>query len=117
MLNTELQLWYHPPGPRRLYYQPPASSDAFFQRPFFLWVPYRMWRCTISCPICTHKMTSCGLYKTVRKVLDSDGWYFMGTEYLECHRCGKKLASWSRSILAQLDVEYRRLFPAVLTYR
>ncbi|XP_068566861.1 uncharacterized protein [Cebidichthys violaceus] len=116
-LNTELQSWNYPPGPRRLYYQPPASFDAFFQRPFFLWVPYRMWQCTISCPVCAHRMTGCGLYKTVRKVLDSDGWYFMGTEYLECRRCGKKLASWARSILSQLDEEYRRTFPAVLTYR
>ncbi|XP_068581262.1 uncharacterized protein [Cebidichthys violaceus] len=116
-LNTELQSWNYPPGPHRLYYQPPASFDSFFQRPFFLWVPHRMWHCTISCPVCAHRMTGCGLYKTVRKVLYSDGWYFMGTEYLECRRCGKKLASWSRSILSQLDEEYRRMFPAVLTYR
>ncbi|XP_031731676.1 uncharacterized protein LOC116399006 isoform X2 [Anarrhichthys ocellatus] len=117
ILNTELQSWNYPPGPRQLYFQPPASFDAFFQRPFFLWVPYRMWQCTISCPVCAHRMTGCGLYKTVRKVLDSDGWYFMGTEYLDCRHCGKKLASWSRSILSQLDEEYRRMFPAVLTYR
>ncbi|XP_075961960.1 uncharacterized protein LOC142965107 isoform X2 [Anarhichas minor] len=117
ILNTELQSWNYPPGPRQLYFQPPASFDAFFQRPFFLWVPYRMWQCTISCPVCAHRMTGCGLYKTVRKVLDSDGWYFMGTEYVNCRHCGKKLASWSRSILSQLDEEYRRMFPAVLTYR
>ena len=76
-----------------------------------------MWQCAISCPICTRKMTGCGLYRTVRKVLDCNGWYYMGTEYMECSRCGKKLASWSLSILAQLEVEYRVLFPAVLTYR
>ncbi|XP_034395653.1 uncharacterized protein LOC117735246 [Cyclopterus lumpus] len=116
-LNTELQTWYYPPGPKRLYYQPPASLDDFFQRPFFLWVPYRMWKCIISCPDCGHRMTACGLYKTVRKVLDTDGWYFMGTEYLECCGCGKKLASWSRRIVAQLGFEYRSIFPAVLTYR
>lgn len=40
------------------------------------------------------------VYKTVRKVLDCDGWYYMCTEYLECRWCGKKLTafflSWSR---------------------
>ena len=111
------QAWNYPPGPRELYHQPPASTEDFFQRPFFLWVPYRKWQCLISCPVCTRKMTGCGLYKTVRRVLDRDGWYFMGTEYLECHHCGKKLASWSMSILAQLDEGYRTDFPAVLKYR
>ncbi|XP_028302781.1 uncharacterized protein LOC114463434 [Gouania willdenowi] len=116
-LKSELQLWYHPPGPRHIYFQPPTSPEAFFQRPFFLWMPYRVWRCPIVCPVCKHKMTSCGIYKTVRRVLDRDGWYYMGTEYLECRSCGKKLASWCLSILGQLAQEYRSQFPAVLTYR
>ncbi|KAL6115590.1 uncharacterized protein ACO6RY_00400 [Pungitius sinensis] len=72
-----------------------------------------MWHC----PICTHHMTACGLYETARRVLDSEGWYFMGTEYLECRRCKKRLVSGSRSILAKLDEGCRREFPAVLTYR
>lgn len=117
VLKNELQTWYLPPGPRRLYYQPPASPDVFFQRPFFLWVPHKMWQCHIKCPTCIHGMTGCGLYKTVRKVLDMDGWYFMGTEYLECRRCKRKLASWGGSILSQLEDRYRTLFPAVLTYK
>ncbi|XP_028300700.1 uncharacterized protein LOC114462201 [Gouania willdenowi] len=116
-LKSELQLWYHPPGPRHIYFQTPTSPEAFFQRPFFLWMPYRVWRCPIVCPVCKHKMTSCGIYKTVRRVLDRDGWYYMGTEYLECRSCGKKLASWCLSILGQLSQEYRSQFPAVLTYR
>ncbi|XP_028302298.1 uncharacterized protein LOC114463169 [Gouania willdenowi] len=61
-LKSELQLWYHPPGPRHIYFQPPTSPEAFFQRPFFLWMPYRVWRCPILCPVCKHKMTSCGIY-------------------------------------------------------
>lgn len=90
VLSQELQLWYHPPGPQVKYTQRPSSPDAFFQRPFFLWAPYRMWhsgpdcRSRLSCPSCRHNLTGCGVYKTVRKVLDLDGWYYMGTEYLEC---------------------------------
>ncbi|MEQ2209091.1 hypothetical protein XENOCAPTIV_024009, partial [Xenoophorus captivus] len=84
VLSNELQLWYHPPGPRIIYSQRPSSPDAFFQRPFFLWAPYRIWQYSLKCPSCAHKLTSCGLYKTVRRVLDLDGWYYMGTEYLEC---------------------------------
>ncbi|MEQ2163478.1 hypothetical protein GOODEAATRI_030546, partial [Goodea atripinnis] len=94
VLAKELQLWYHPPGPRLIYSQPPSSPDAFFQRRFFLWAPYRMWQYSLKCPSCAHKLTSCGLYKTVRRVLDLDGWYYMGTEYLECRlSCDKKVLS------------------------
>ncbi|KAK1784257.1 hypothetical protein P4O66_019991 [Electrophorus voltai] len=59
---------------------------------------------------------ACGLYKTVRRVLDFSGWYFMATEYLECRRC-KKVAGWSQDVLDQLDSVHREKFPAVLTYR
>ncbi|MEQ2190153.1 hypothetical protein GOODEAATRI_032810 [Goodea atripinnis] len=94
VLSKELQLLYHPPGPRLIYSQPPSSPDAFFQRRFFLWAPYRMWHYSLKCPSCAHKLTSCGLYKTVRRVLDLDGWYYMGMEYLKCRMsCDKKVLS------------------------
>ncbi|XP_044023527.1 uncharacterized protein LOC122862245 [Siniperca chuatsi] len=35
-------------------------------------------------------MTKAGLYRTIRRVLDIDGWYLMATEYLECRQCKKK---------------------------
>ncbi|XP_047220672.1 uncharacterized protein LOC124869130 isoform X2 [Girardinichthys multiradiatus] len=117
VLSKELQLWYHSPGPRLIYSQPPSSPDAFFQRRFFLWAPYRMWQYSLKCPSCAHKLTSCGLYKTVRRVLDLDGWYYMGTEYLECRYCTKKVAAWSRSVREQLDFSHQMLFPAELAYR
>ncbi|KAL6473039.1 hypothetical protein MHYP_G00192270 [Metynnis hypsauchen] len=41
----------------------------------------------------------------------------MATEYLECHRCRKKVAGWSLDILEQLDPAHRAMFPAILTYR
>ncbi|XP_047220668.1 uncharacterized protein LOC124867966 isoform X5 [Girardinichthys multiradiatus] len=117
VLSKELQLWYHSPGPRLIYSQPPSSPDAFFQRRFFLWAPYRMWQYSLKCPSCAHKLTSCGLYKTVRRVLDLDGWYYMCTEYLECRYCTKKVAAWSRSVREQLDFSHQMLFPAELAYR
>ncbi|XP_076836386.1 uncharacterized protein LOC143482023 isoform X1 [Brachyhypopomus gauderio] len=64
-----------------------------------------------------HKLTACGTYKTVQRVLDFSGWYFMATEYLECRRCKKKVAGWSQDILDQLDPVHREKFPVILTYR
>nr|XP_043888296.1 uncharacterized protein LOC122773585 [Solea senegalensis] len=117
VLTTPLKLWWHPPGPRPLYTQLPANAHAFFQRPFFLWMPYRMWAYRLKCPADGRKLMGAGLYKTVRRVLDMSGWYFMATEYLECPACHKKIVSWSRDILDQLDLAHRDQFPAVLTYK
>ncbi|GFO37241.1 hypothetical protein PoB_006374600 [Plakobranchus ocellatus] len=62
------------------------------------------------------QLASCGLYKTVRRVIDLSVDYYMGAEYLECGKCHKKLPSWSMDILGQLDPAHRSSFPAVLTY-
>ncbi len=57
------------------------------------------------CPDCgKHRLTAAGLYSTVRKVLDINGWYDLATEYLECKRCKKKYPAWSEDILGQLDL-------------
>ncbi|KAJ4938234.1 hypothetical protein JOQ06_002859, partial [Pogonophryne albipinna] len=58
-----------------------------------------------------------GLYRTIRRVLDIDGWYLMATEYLECRRCKKKVGGWSQGLISQLAPTYSCLFPAVLTYK
>ncbi|XP_066522256.1 uncharacterized protein [Hoplias malabaricus] len=122
VLTEQLRMWWFPPPPRPVLHQPPASPAAFFTRPFCIWMPYRMWAFRLSCqqPEClraAHRLTACGLYKTVRRVLDLDGWYYLATEYLECRRCHKKVAGWSRDVLEQLDPAHRALFPAILTYR
>ncbi|KAK0151968.1 hypothetical protein N1851_006667 [Merluccius polli] len=119
VLVSQLRLWWHPPGARPLYTQPPATSHPFFQRPFFLWAPYRMWAYHLRCPTvaCGGKLAGAGLYKTVRRVLDRSCWYFMGTEYLECSSCHKKVPGWSQDILRQLDIAHREQFPAVPTYK
>ncbi len=120
--TKNLRLWWFPPGPRPLYVQPPSSPDVFFHAKLFLWFPYRMWVYRLLCtqPTCHRlciQLIACGMYKTERQVLNVSGCYFMGTEYLECRSCKKKLAAWSRDILDQLDPVHREKFPAVLTYR
>ena len=56
-------------------------------------------------------------YRTVRKIVDVSDNYFMGTEYLVCPRCFKKLAAWSLPLLDQMPIERRRQFPALLSYK
>ncbi|KAL2082092.1 hypothetical protein ACEWY4_021910 [Coilia grayii] len=117
VLTSELHLWWYPPGAQPVYTQPPATAHPFFQRPFFLWMPYRMWAYNLCCPTCGGKLVCAGLYETVRRVLDMSGWYFMATECLECSSCHKKVAGWSHDVLEQLDITHREEFPAVLTYQ
>ncbi|RXN21173.1 Epithelial-stromal interaction 1 [Labeo rohita] len=119
-LVSQLKLWWYPPQPPLLHNQPPASPDLFFCRPLFLWMPLKMWLFPLVCvrPDCgKHRLTAAGLYRTVRKVLDIDGWYDLATEYLECKSCKKKYPAWSEDILGQLDMGHRSQFPALLTYR
>nr|XP_054591764.1 uncharacterized protein LOC129156180 [Nothobranchius furzeri] len=118
-LITELSPWWYPPQPRAVYNQPPASPDPFFACRLFLWMPHRMWHLQLTCPqpLCSGILIKAGLYRTIRRVLDIDGWYLMATEYLECRRCKKKVGGWSQGILRQLPPTYSCQFPAVLTYK
>ena len=79
----KLRLWWSPSGARPLYMQVP-SAQGFFHCRFFLWAPYKMWAYKLACPGCGRQLTGAGLYRTMRRVLDVSGWYYMGTEYLEC---------------------------------
>lgn len=119
-LVSQLKLWWYPPQPPLINTQPPASPDLFFCRPLFLWMPLKMWLFPLVCVRLScgkHRLTAAGIYRTVRKVLDIDGWYDLATEYLECKRCKKKYPAWSEDILGQLDIGHRSQFPALLTYR
>ncbi|XP_015252760.1 PREDICTED: uncharacterized protein LOC107099224 [Cyprinodon variegatus] len=118
-LTTDLNLWWFPPQPQPVYHQPPASPEPFFACRLFLWMPHRIWRLQLTCPqpSCTGSMTKAGLYRTIRRVLDIDGWCLMATEYLECRQCKKKVAGWSQGIIRQLPPTYSCQFPAVLTYK
>ncbi|KAL2080702.1 hypothetical protein ACEWY4_024495 [Coilia grayii] len=118
-LTTDLNLWWDPPQPRPTFAQPPASPAAFFACRLFLWMPVRIWGVRPACaqPGCNRPFTKAGLYKTIRRVLDIDGWYLMATEYLECRRCQRKVAGWSQEVMEQLEPGHRCQFPALLTYQ
>ncbi len=118
-LISELNLWWYPPQTQPVYDQPPASPDPFFAFRLLLWMPHRIWHLQLTCPqpLCTGSMVKAGLYRTIRRVLDIDGWYLMATEYLECRRCKKKVGGWSQGIIRQLPPAYSCQFPAVPPYK
>ncbi|KAL2082466.1 hypothetical protein ACEWY4_022284 [Coilia grayii] len=118
-LTTDLNLWWDPPQPRPTFAQPPASPAAFFACRLFLWMPVRIWGVRPACaqPGCNRPFTKAGLYKTIRRVLDIDGWYLMATEYLESRQCQRKVAGWSQEVMDQLKPGHRCQFPALLTYQ
>ncbi|CAM4570443.1 unnamed protein product [Leuciscus chuanchicus] len=87
----------------------------FFACRLFLWTPLRLWGVRPTC--CNRALTKCGLYRTIRRVLDIDGWYLMATEFLECCRCKRKVAAWSQEVVGQLGEVHRALFPAIPTYK
>ena len=116
---SQLQMWWHPPQPAFVYSQPPATPNVFFHHRLFLWMPYRILAFPFLCsqPGCDRRqLSSCGLYKTVRRVIDQVDDYYMGMEYLECGKCHRKVPAWSQEILDQLDICNRLRFPAVLSY-
>jgi len=60
---------------------------------------------------------SAGPYENVREVLGLTSYYYAVTEELQCKGCKKRLLSWSKPILDQLDVAHRSQFPVLLTYK
>ncbi|KAK3787956.1 hypothetical protein RRG08_008973 [Elysia crispata] len=118
-LKNQLQMWWHPPQPALVYSQSQATPNVFFHHQFFLWMPYRMLAFPFLCcqPGCDWRQLSCGHYKTApRRVIDQVDDYYMGTEYLECGKCHRKVPAWSQEILDQLDICNPLRFPAVLSY-
>ncbi|GFR89434.1 hypothetical protein ElyMa_000793700 [Elysia marginata] len=121
-LRSQLQMWYHPPQTPLVFSQPPVSPNLFFHHRFFLWMPYRMWNARFLCsqPGCEgQRLNSCGLYRTVRRVIDRVDDYYMGNEYmyLECGKCHKKSPAWNQAIMKQLGPAQRIQFSAVLSYK
>lgn len=118
------RLWWYPPQPMLRVPQCPRRADAYFASRLFLWMPLKLWGCELHCPdsVCSQlspkpKLTQCGIYHTVKKVLDVDGWYSMAGEYLECRQCKGKVTSWHPGVLAQLDIGHRLQFPAIMMYQ
>ncbi len=109
VLTDNLQMWWYPPQPCLQYHQSPESPDCSSPGRCVCGMPYWMWSYKLICSSPNsrwsgQRLTACWLYKTVRRVLNLHGWYFLATEYLECQRCHKKL-----------DLAHHRMFPAILT--
>ncbi|XP_071963285.1 uncharacterized protein [Antedon mediterranea] len=118
--STKLkQMWFDPPKPDLLCKNIPKARSYFGHR-LLLWMPRKIWLIKLVCtrPGCKNRpLTSAGLYRHVRLVLDLDCHYILATEYLECPNCHAKQIGWSNNILEQLDLPHRLQFPAVLSYR
>ena len=113
------RLWWFPPQPALVSHQAPGI-DRYFCHRLLLWMPRKLWQIRLTCPKsgCDgHHLTSAGLYRRVKQVLDINDFYIVGTEYLECLKCKSKYAGWSSVILNQLDIGHRLQFPIILTYR
>lgn len=111
-----VKLWWHPPQAPLICSEVPQPS-LYFAQPLLIWMPRKLWRCKFTCKTCEKELTSAGIYRKVRQVLDVDGYYNLATEYLECVSCGIKVAGWDRAIVKQLDIGHRLQFPALLTYK
>ncbi|XP_071959982.1 uncharacterized protein [Antedon mediterranea] len=118
--STKLkQMWFDPPQPDPLCKNIPKPRSYFGHR-LLLWMLHKIWLIKLVCtrPGCKSRpLTSAGLYRHVRLVLDLDCHYILATEYLECPNCHAKQIGWSNNILEQLDLAHRLQFPAVLSYR
>lgn len=42
-------MWLYPPAAPQMHSSPPASPDIYFQEPFFLWAPQRVWSLDLHC--------------------------------------------------------------------
>ena len=112
------QLCFYPPQPSLTLSHPPAVNKYFTHR-LFLWMPRKLWHVKLVCPhdeCAQNELTSSGIYRRVRQVLDVDSCYNLASEVLECNKCKRKIISWSEPIVNQLDVGHRRQFPLIMTY-
>ena len=110
-------LWFYPPQPALTLTRPPSVKKYFTQQ-LFLWMPRKLWRVKLVCTqdeCAQNELTSAGIYRFVRQVLDVDSFYNLASERLECSKCKRKFISWSESIVNQLDVGHRRQFPLICT--
>ncbi len=93
-LSPNLKVWWHPPS-----YQLPSvkpSPEVYFHRRLLLWMPRRMWKVDFHCPRCipTQLLRSKGVYNHVRLVLDTQNYYYLGGEYMDCRGCHGTFVSW-----------------------
>ena len=73
-------------------------------------MPWKLWKVKLYCPHegCDRQpLTSAGMYRTVRQVLEIDSKCNLAAEYLDCTFCQRKVISWSPEIVKQIDVAHQ----------
>lgn len=119
---NNLKIWWYPPpspAPNAASVSVPSVGPFLYQR-LFLWMPRKMWRFDFRCPNRldhgpNEHLTSKGLYRNIREVIDIADRYYLAAEYLECHVCKKTFISHDRRLHEQLPLDLRDHFPIVLT--
>ena len=89
------------PTPDVVYPPKPALfSNMFFHHRFSLWMPYHMLAFLFLCSQTGYerRQLSTKLHCVSYQVDD----YFMGTEYLACGKCHRKVPAWSLEILDKM---------------
>ncbi|KAG5281168.1 hypothetical protein AALO_G00068160 [Alosa alosa] len=108
--------WWYPP---QLSPAPTAipAMVRYFGHPFFVWMPMKVWHVQLFCPHteCGKELTFAGLHQQIRRVVGLSTTYFLTTEDLRCKGCNRTVASWSHSIVHQLDVCHQVQFPFLLS--
>lgn len=110
------KLWWHPPDPPLVPSGLPAR-ERYFGHSRFLWMPRKLWRVRLICPhpdCGKEELTSAGLHQRIRQVITTTTSYFIAAEYLACKSCKRKVISWSKNIVSQLDVGHQIQFPCLL---
>ena len=112
------KIWWHPLPPPMSINQPPVI-DRYFAALLLIWMPRKLFQVKITCPRdqCGRELTSAGITKNVRKVLDLESYYYVASECLECTNCKTKFISWSDVIVKQLCLAHQSMLSVLFTYR
>ena len=111
------KLWWDPPHPSIARQGKPSISQYFGHR-LFLWMPRKLWRIQLKCPQpgCRNiDLTSAGIHKKTRQVIDVAGSYNIASETLVCQKCKRKVLAWSHNIITHLDIGHQIQFPCIWT--
>ena len=91
------KMWWYPPQPSLTANNKPRV-DRYFAQPLLLWMPRKLWKIQLRCPNTDcdgEDLTSSGLHKRVRQVVDISGYYNLASECLVCRKCKGINISWS----------------------
>lgn len=122
-------MWVYPPSPRGIYSKMP-NPDLFYAQSLCIWAPFLRWGFAFFClkPTCSNykfkedakvnkpkPLTRAGWSSTLKEVLDSDGFFYLAVEMMECPTCKTTKQTNTLEMLGELPVTYRRQYRIVGT--